>query len=358
MTKVYRIPTEFRSLHAGVIVRTGTGYVDLLRGKVTLLGISRLQSLLVATLALTASAEPPVGSTGSRVTPATAPAYDVPADDLLFASPTRVDHIGRVVVPVMVDGQGPFRFIVDTGASRSTISPQLAHLLGLDPSASLPLQVHGITGTEEVPSVPIRRLQAGDLVIEDTRLPVIWAPLMAGADGILGVAGLKGRRILVDFQHNRVMISRSHGAPTTPGFDRVPVRILESGLLVIAARVGGVRVDAIIDTGSERTIANNALRDALAWRRGRNDVAKVTQVYGATTDVESGQVEMAPMIDFGPIKISDVTLVYGDFHIFQVWGMESHPAIIIGMDILGTVNALAIDYQRSELYVDSVLHLG
>lgn len=40
------------------------------------------------------------------------------SDALLFASLTTRDHIGRVVVPVMVNG-GPFRFIVDTGAADS-----------------------------------------------------------------------------------------------------------------------------------------------------------------------------------------------------------------------------------------------
>jgi predicted aspartyl protease len=312
-------------------------------------------AVLLALLAGEAGAEPQRGGTGTQIAPAVSAAPD---DDLLFASPTRLDHVGRIVAPVMVDGKGPYRFIVDTGASHSTIAPQLASALGLDPSSGDTLQVHGITGSADVPSVPIRRLEAGDLVIADTRLPVVWAPLMAGADGILGVAGLKGKRILVDFRHNRVTISRSITASALAGYDRVPARLLEDGLLAVTARVGGVRVDAIIDTGSQQSIANNALRDALAWRRRKGEVERVTDVYGATKDVASGHLEVAPLIDFGPIKVSNVTLVYGDFHIFTVWGMQSRPTIIIGMDILGTVNALAIDFQRSELYVDSMFHLG
>ena len=318
-----------------------------------------LPGVLLTAIASAASA-PPVVSTGSPPQPAAdaTPGSTAPTEDLLFASPTRLDHIGRILAPVMVNGQGPFRFIVDTGASRSTVSPRLAQTLGLTPAAELPLKVNGITGTADVPSVAIHLIQAGDLVIEDTRLPVVWAPLMAGADGILGVAGLKGERIFVDFKHNRVVISRTRNGGTPQGFDRVPARLLPGGLLAVSARVGGVRVEAVIDTGSERTIANHALRDALAWRRRKGEVARVTDVYGATTEVASGQVDKAPTIDFGGVKISNVTVVYGDFHIFRVWGMESRPALIIGMDVLGTVNALAIDFQRSELYIDSVFHMG
>ena len=43
----------------------------------------------------------------------------------LFAAPTRLDRIGRVMTHVMVNGKGPFRFVIDTGASRST-SPSCA----------------------------------------------------------------------------------------------------------------------------------------------------------------------------------------------------------------------------------------
>lgn len=293
---------------------------------------------------------PPAGLPLEQIAPA--------EEEVLFATPTRIDRVGRIIAPVMIDGKGPFRFIVDTGATRSTVSPRLVNLLGLDAAANLPLQVNGITGTAEVPSVLIHSLQAGALLIEDTRFPVLWAPLMAGADGFLGVAGLKGKRLLVDFQRNTVKISQGGTAFTPPGFDRISGRTMQDGLLVVSARVGGVRVDAIIDTGSERSIGNVALQEALAWRRHRGEMGAMTPVYGATTQVVPGEVQVAPTIDFGRVKISNVTLVYGDFHIFQVWGLQARPAIIIGMDVLGTVNALAIDFRRSELYIDSTFHLG
>jgi predicted aspartyl protease len=322
--------------------------------------ILHLPGVLLAVMAAAANAAPalPEASLPSQGAADASRGLSPEADDLLFASPTRLDHVGRIVAPVMIDGKGPFRFIVDTGANRSTVSPQLARTLGLEPALDALLEVHGITGSAQVPSVQIHRLEAGALVILDTRFPVLWEPLMAGADGILGVAGLTGKRISVDFLHNQVLISHSTGFAIPPGYDRIAARRLEGGLLVVAARVGGVRVDAVIDTGSARSIANAALRGALAWRRRRGEVAAVTQVIGATTAVAPGQLEVAPTIDLGPVKVSNVTLVYGDFHIFEVWGMQSRPAVIIGMDVLGTVRGFAIDFRRSELYIDSAFHMG
>jgi len=271
--------------------------------------------------------------------------------DLLFAAPTRIDRIGRIIAPVMIDGRGPYRFIVDTGANYSTISPQLAAALGLKQTADSSILVNGVTGTAQVPSVPISRLQVGDLVVENTQLPVVWAPLMAGADGILGAAGLTEGRLLVDFAHNRVVLSRSHEARAPGYFARLPGMRLSGGLVSVEAHVGGVRVDAIIDTGSERTLGNIALQKALFSHH--SDSAKPTKVYGATAHIVSGELDVAPTIDFGSVKMAKVTLVFGDLHIFQVWGLTERPALIIGMDVLGTVAGLGIDFHHAEVYLDA-----
>jgi predicted aspartyl protease len=303
-----------------------------------------LLGVLWMSLACVAATEPPPVSSDGTAAP-----------DVLFASPTRIDRIGRIVVSVMIDGQGPFRFIVDTGANYSTVSPDLAGKLGLVPASESSILVNGITGTAQVPTVPIIELRAGALVIQNKRLPVVWAPLMAGADGILGVAGLTNEKLLVDFQHNRVTIAESHRGADPHGFARIPAKRIHGGLLSVAARVGGISVQAIIDTGSERTIANTALRDAL-YRRSRQAALKGTDVYGATTEVVSGQVDMSPTIDLGSVRIGSVTLVFGDFHIFDVWGLRRRPAMIVGMDILGTVAAMSIDFRQAQIFLDSDFH--
>jgi predicted aspartyl protease len=253
----------------------------------------------------------------------------------------------------MIDGKGPFRFVVDTGANYSSISPGLAATLKLQPSLEQAIRVTGITGSAQMASVPIEKLQAGALVIEHTRFPVIWAPVMAGADGILGAAGLDQDRLLVDFGHNRVVITRSHGESVPWTFTRVWATRLPGGLLTVPGQVGGVRVTAIIDTGSQHTLGNPALYEALyAHERGKGTYIAAS-VYGATKQVGAGKLQMAPTIDLGAIKIGGVALVFGDFHIFKVWDLTSTPTIILGMDVLGTVKAFAIDFRHGELAVNS-----
>jgi predicted aspartyl protease len=257
----------------------------------------------------------------------------------------------------MINGQGPFRLIVDTGASYSTVSPQLAATLGLQPNEDMPFLVNGITGSARVPSVLINHLQAGDLSFHSIRLPVIWAPVMAGADGILGAAGLREERIMVEFNHNRVTIARSQIGLAPRGFQRVHGTLTSNGLLTVEVRVGGVRARAVVDTGAERSLGNQALRDALRhWQRSRK-VPEFTDVYGTTADIAQGELGLAPIITVGPIKMIDVDLIYGDFHIFKVWKMRDQPALILGMDVLGSVSGLGIDFRNQELYFEGA-YLG
>jgi len=276
-------------------------------------------------------------------------------DALLFALPTTHDHIGRVVVPVMVNGRGPFRFIVDTGANHSTISPDLVQTLGLKTAGAPSVVLDGITGTARVTFVTIERLQAGDLTINESALPVVWAPVMAGADGILGAAGLAGKTLVVDFQRNRVVIAHTVGSSMRSEATRIRALRLTQGLITLETKVGRIPVRAVLDTGSERTLGNLALRNALNVTPTRGQgVAMVTSVYGATKEVEEGEIRRAPTISIEGFRINDVAIVYGGFHIFKVWEMEDKPAMIIGMDVLGTVASLGIDFKNQEVYLASV----
>ena len=276
----------------------------------------------------------------------------------LFACPTTLDHIGRVVVPVMVDGQGPFRFVVDTGASRSSVGPALVQSLRLQMSKASSLELEGITGSAPVSAVTIDTLRAGSFNIQHAPMPVLWAPVMAGADGILGVAGMTDDALLVDFQHNRVVVSNTLDPEVRFRYSRVHTEMVDGGLMTAVAYVGKMRVLAIVDTGSERTLGNPALQKAMKLHEQPGRLEPVASVYGATQQIEPGLIVHSPDITIGPLRVEGVDLIYGNFHIFKLWGLEHTPAIILGMDVLGTVNALGFDFRRHDLYVSTARNTG
>jgi len=103
----------------------------------------------------------------------------------LFAAPTRLDRIGRVMTMVMVNGKGPFRFVIDTGASRSTLAPHLARALNLQPSVGRNVMLNGVTGAAEVTTVAVDTLEIGALRFEKQDLPVIFTSIMRAVHGLV-----------------------------------------------------------------------------------------------------------------------------------------------------------------------------
>ena len=105
---------------------------------------------------------------------------------------------------------------------------------------------------------------------------------------------------------------------------------------------------AIIDTGGQTTIANLALHYALEKRsmqpRGRPD-----EIIGVSLTPEKGEIINTPEIELGAIKIRDSGVTYSDVNIFKQWKLLKEPAILIGMDVLGLLDTLIIDYRRHEL---------
>jgi predicted aspartyl protease len=273
-------------------------------------------------------------------------------DEPLFAAPTQVDRIGRILAPVMVNGQGPFRFVVDTGANYSTVSPRLLAALGLQSGSEQQKLVHGVTGTALVPTVHIDKLQAGSLVMEDAYMPVVASSINLQAHGILGVAGLQEARVFVDFRRDSVVISRSRVPRGELGsYFVIDASRVEGGLLAVNATIRGVRAKAVIDTGAEVTLGNIALRDAIRAHHRRPMDPKLTDVFGATEQVTQGEVEAASNIELGDITINHVAVTYGDFHIFEAWHLKNRPAMLIGMDVLGVADALVIDFRSRQILV-------
>ncbi len=268
-----------------------------------------------------------------------------------YVAPTRLDKIGRIWAPVTVNGQGPFRLALATGASHSALTPRLAEALGIQADPADTVMLRGATGSVAVPVVPVETLEIGDLLIESRRLAVI-PDAMGGADGLLGMEELANMRVNIEFNRDRVTIMRSKYQRAPGQFETIPVKFLRGRLLVVDAFLGGVPVKAIIDTGGEATVGNVALRTALAeHRRHAMLEGKLDQVYGATLDMQVGTRLETPTLRLGKILVRNSSMTFADFEVFKHWKMTDEPAMVVGMDVLGLLDTLIIDYRRKELQV-------
>jgi predicted aspartyl protease len=267
----------------------------------------------------------------------------------LFAAPTRLDRIGRVMTHVMVNGKGPFRFVIDTGASRSTLAPHLARALNLKQSVGRNVMLNGVTGAAEVSTVAVDSIEIGALRFEKQDLPVIFTSIMGNADGILGVAGFQDQRIDVDFKRDRVSVLESNGK--RPHYSMVTARATRNmnGLMIVDVRVGRrIRAKAVIDTGAERSLGNLALQTEMNKGHKKRDPVSAV-VHGATPDIADGDVQVIREATIGDMNLTNLEVIFADFHVFKLWGLDKEPAMLIGMDMLGVLERLVIDYRRNEV---------
>jgi hypothetical protein len=209
--------------------------------------------------------------------------------------------------------------------------------------------LNGVTGAAEVPTVAVDSLEIGALKFEKQNLPVIFTSIMGNADGILGVAGFHDQRIDVDFKRDRVQVVESNGK--RPHFSMVTARANRNstGLMILDVRVDRrIKAKAVIDTRAERTPGNVALQVAMNKGKKRHDpVAAV--VHGATPDIADGEVQQIREATIGDMKLTNLEVIFADFHVFKLWGLDKEPALLVGMDMLGVLERLVIDYRRNEV---------
>jgi predicted aspartyl protease len=305
--------------------------------------VSRGRAPLLACLCLLAtgcSVSPQTHVREREVSAAVAPV-------LLYRQPSRADEFRRLVVPVELNGQGPFFFLLDTGAVRSALTPATLERLGLHPDERRDVLVRGVSGRRRVHTVVVDSFRLGDIEARAARLPVLGARVLEGLDGILSMDHLRGMHLTADFASAEVRMM--NGASDETPSNALAMRLWERyrQLIVVEARIGKHRVPAIIDTGGAHTLGNIPLLNSLiADAGGALDGVIRSQVTDATDTVLDTWDSRIGRLDIGPVAIDDLRVSFARFPVFQFWQLEREPALLIGMDALSRLKSLTVDYRR------------
>ncbi|HEY3695887.1 aspartyl protease family protein [Phenylobacterium sp.] len=277
---------------------------------------------------------------------------------------TGADVSGRVTVPVKINGQGPFDFVVDTGANRTVISTELAAALKLPDTG--PAAIHGIVGVEPAATAMIDQLEVDAVRSRRLRAPTLSRARL-GAEGLLGVDVLRDRLVTIDFRRKELRISPSKG-DVASGFDMrreaaarvVPLlgrtkvvaraRYRFGQLIIVTADVRGRGVTAFLDSGSQSTVANGALRRvAMGSEPDPKAMRYIVPLLSATGQTAQGSLAILPLLRLGGMKISGLATVFADLHVFDVWGLQDTPSILIGIDVMSQFNAIQLDFGRRQV---------
>ncbi len=204
---------------------------------------------------------------------------------------TTLNLFTRVAALVRINGQGPFRFVIDTGAQRSAVADTVVSALALPAAPSV--MIHGITSATLNSTAQVARLALANETFRNIQAPVL--PLeQLGAHGLIGLDVLARFRVGFDTVGRRVTLVKPGGFRVVEGSAQIAgsnirrrpsksIRQRLGQLLLADTLAENVPVAAFIDTGAQYSIGNLALQRSIgAPTAGLATRPLSIRVYGVT----------------------------------------------------------------------------
>jgi len=275
----------------------------------------------------------------------------VPSKDISFRLAGGQNPL--ILVPVYVEGKGPYEFILDTGAYRCLLSPELSSSIGIQPGSQQ--QATGIGGAINISSARVSSLTVGTARQENIEVAItgelsrLGEAVQSKVDGVLGSNFLKDFRVSLDYARGVVRLDHSSLDPSSQRAARsvtsVPFKLAtpEKPLISLPVFVNGRGpFQFFLDTGASRTTLSFALARKLGivavGNRSGTGAGGHIRMLSATLD----------SLTLGKASISDAPVSVGDFLGNFDSVIDTKFYGIIGNDFLSRFEVL-IDYPRGVL---------
>src|SRR5438874_3312541 len=261
----------------------------------------------------------------------------------------RNERDDRLTVPIRLSGSGPYNFIVDTGADRSAVSRELVARLNLQSAGGA--ELHTVAGVSSVGTARVNNVELTRTPEQSVEAAVLES-VNIGADGIVGVDLLRSQRVQFDFEKRTMSIvpSRTPDFHAEPGTIIVEARRKNGRLIVTDADANGEPLTIILDTGSQISIGNQALRERLVGRSLVNAMQTV-ELEAVTGEKIIGDYMFVRKLTIGGIGLNNLAVVFADAHTFKQLGLDKRPALLLGMNAIRAFKKVSIDFANRKFRV-------
>jgi predicted aspartyl protease len=304
-----------------------------------------LARIVIAAACLAGTLPAAAESSAPAQVPAPAPATHGIVDPAAETLALEQERYRRMTLPVLVEGTGPFAFMIDTGSQATAVTKEIRDSAHLAPAGTATLV--GMASRREVDLASVGRIDFGSNSFTDFIAPVLERANV-GADGIIGLDALQDFRVLIDFRKQTISVEDASIKDSRGGFEIIVRAKSRLGqLLITDALVEGVRATVIIDTGAQASLGNLALRDKIRARRAQE--VKTTDVNGVEI---TGQLAYVRTLTIEGLSLKDVPLTFADAPAFEALGLNDQPVLSIGMQHLALFDRVAIDFERQRIAFD------
>jgi hypothetical protein len=237
-------------------------------------------------------------------------------------------------IEVKINGQGPFQFGLDTGSSLAfVISPELAQQLDLPVTGNT--HIHGGREHTSDPLVDVLRIDSlqlsGHLFQHVVGISYSKSsPMVQNGAGILGIVLFKNVLLKINYPGDRLFISEE-SLPDADG-SRILNYTENHTHPYIAAVLGGIAVNAMMDTGTRSTGADVMIPLELASRlhlvAPMKPSGTLSDALGASSERYSATLDGDLVI--GALTIHRPTLLISDlFPDVNVGGLSNRLVITL-----------------------------
>lgn len=254
----------------------------------------------------------------------------------------------RMMVSVTIAGTGPYPFIVDTAAESTVIASDLARDLNLQPAGRR--RMVSMTSTRTVAKVHVPDVSFLLGRTQDLEAFTLNGQNV-GAAGILGIDALRHQRVVLDFETQTLHVGpaprrrRVHRAE--PGEIVVRARRRLGQLVLVDCTIDGHHVDVIVDSGTQISVGNQALRRLMTTRHNKFDQITLISVTG---EFLTADYTRSDRLVIGRAAVVGMPVAFARAPFFAKMKMTRRPALLLGMDALQMFARVSVDFANLRAY--------
>ncbi|NNC38778.1 MAG: hypothetical protein EX271_02100 [Acidimicrobiales bacterium] len=267
---------------------------------------------------------------------------------------------GQYTVEVLLNGEGPYVFMIDTAATRSSIFEKTLAKLPVQEHSAKEALISGMTGTRLRPTTTLKSISFGKSIFENHSVIVLedWDDMLEPLDGILGLEILKKFAISFSHGNNRLRIRDKFNprAIKYSGWNKInlisnPYPVEDYGLKFTGAKIGRNVIPALIDTGANFTTLSWNSVDGTRLEKEKKRLREQWVVQGAVGEFKPRIVVKLDKIIIGGVQLFKHELLLMDFEELQVNGKGQYPLVIAGVDLMGGRD-FVLDFKNNVVYLE------
>ncbi|MEZ5893782.1 MAG: aspartyl protease family protein [Parvularculaceae bacterium] len=272
------------------------------------------------------------------------------ATEPVVRAPYRLDYGGWYTVAVTIDGEGPYDFIIDTGATHSLVFENLASQKNF-PLSGDPLQrVLGVSSEAMQPTYVVGDIALGPAVLNNAHCVILpdWTVRKRSPHGVLGLDFMASYQVVFDAENHEIRLYAATAEPEaqTRGWSKTRLKgntfDRDFGeMFVVEGRLNRKRTRFLVDLGASGTVINGVAAGKTALLGDKSisvnpmrGATRLNEIKDANDTAVTAQPILLERLMIGRTIWKKQVVVAHNAQIFEELGVQRTPFGLLGTDLL------------------------